>query len=560
MRIPVIQKPAINARSRDTGARPMNVQANAAPFMAEGQAVSELGQQISRTALQWGNIQKQIITDEENSKAGTALQTEINNARVAVQGYDDPVKAENEFRRLVQPQLSRITSGGFKTRDGEVLSFTTGSSRRAFERTARALVTDGVTTVRQLARKRQASTHIARTRTRITEKVKSISTMPSGPMRDMAIDLGIRMPLQHLEEIGYLTAEQRRSELQKNIQGLARLQVEKLLTGAATPDGARQIFDDINSNKYPDLSVTARQDLSERAQRLEQTLETKSNRERELERKLNKQIRDDNQRKKYFEFYNRVIIDEAEKADGKTELTAEEVEEAYGNSLIDEKHRSRLISAIENKGVPIAEPKALVSQYTIQIRDAKTKKDMDIILDNVWGDRSLEIGTKKTLQAFAEQELSKTPQVEQEKLFRGVLINLAKPNSIIDKLLPGSRQKAEAILASYDAEIIDGGDALEAFQRAVDSLSEGKKASLTALPKPRFGLPNKPLQAYTAEDVREVRQETKRRLKGKTSSLALELIYLETLEKYIEDPKTEADRKKAIKLYEDSLKVNELKN
>jgi len=151
MRIPVIQKPAINARSRDTGARPMNVQANAAPFMAEGQAVSELGQQISRTALQWGNIQKQIITDEENSKAGTALQTEINNARVAVQGYDDPVKAENEFRRLVQPQLSRITSGGFKTRDGEVLSFTTGSSRRAFERTARALVTDGVATDRQHA-------------------------------------------------------------------------------------------------------------------------------------------------------------------------------------------------------------------------------------------------------------------------------------------------------------------------------------------------------------------------------------------------------------------------
>ena len=197
-----------------------------------------------------------------------------------MQGYDDPVKAENEFRRLVQPQLSRITSGGFKTRGGEVLSFTTGSSRRAFEKTARALVTDGVTTVRQLARKRQASTHIARTRTRITEKVKSISTMPSGPMRDMAIDLGIRMPLQHLEDIGYLTAEQRRTELQKNIQGLARLQVEKLLTGAATPNGARQIFDDINSNKYPDLSVTARQDLSERAQRLEQTLETKSNRER----------------------------------------------------------------------------------------------------------------------------------------------------------------------------------------------------------------------------------------------------------------------------------------
>ena len=414
MRIPVIQKPAINARTSDSGARPINLQANPRPFMAEGEAVSELGQQISRTALQWGNIQKQIITDEENSKAGTALQTEINNARVAVQGYDDPVKAENEFRRLVQPKLSRITSGGFKTRGGEVLSFTTGSSRRAFEKTARALVTDGVTTVRQLARKRQASTHIARTRTRITEAQKEIAMMPDGDARNNAIDLRIRGPLQHLEEIGYLTAEQRRSEVQKNIQGLARLQVEKLLTGAATPNGARQIFDDINSNKYPDLSVTARQDLSERAQRLQQTLETRSNRERELERKLNKQNREDNQRAKYFELYNRVTIDKEEAARGLTELKAEEVEQAYGNSLIDEKHRSRLISAIENKGVPIAEPKSLVSQYTIDIRNAETKKAMDTVLDNVWGDRSLEIGTKKTLQAFAEQELSKTPQVKQK--------------------------------------------------------------------------------------------------------------------------------------------------
>ena len=270
-------------------------------------------------------------------------------------------------------------------------------------------------------------------------------------------------------------------------------------------------------------------------------------------------MREDNQRAKYFEFYNRVTIDKEEAARGLTELKAEEVEQAYGNSLIDEKHRSRLISAIENKGVPIAEPKSLVSQYTIDIRNAETKKVMDTVLDNVWGDRSLDIGTKKTLQAFAEQRLSKTPQVKQEKLFREVLKNLAKPNSIIDKLLPGSRQKAEAILASYDAEIIDGGDALEAFQRAVDSLSEGKKASLTALPKPRFGLPNKSLQAYTAEDVREVRKSQKKTEGSKTSSLALELIYLETLEKYIEDPKTEADRKKALKLYEDSLKVNELK-
>tara|TARA_R100001129_G_scaffold185374_1_gene173358 strand:+ start:1669 stop:3351 length:1683 start_codon:yes stop_codon:yes gene_type:complete len=558
MRIPVIQKPAINARSRDSGARPMNVQANAAPFMAQGQAISEIGQQISRSAQAFGDIQRQIITDEENAAAQTALQSEISKARTAVQGFNDPAKAEAEFQRLVKPKLKSITSGGYKTSDGSVLSFTTGSSRRAFNRTASALMTDGVATVRQVSRKRQVSTHISRTQTGITDAVKDIASMPPGLLRDIAIDLRIKRPLQNLENIGYLNAEQRRKEELKNIQGLARLQVEKVLAGAATPENARQIFKDINAGKYSDLSATAAQDLSERSQRLEQTLEIKSNRDRDRQRKVNRQTREDNQRKKYFEFYNRVTIDEAERAAGKTELKAEEVEEAYGNSLIDGKHRTRLISAIENKGVPIAEPKALVSQYTVDIRDAEKKEDMDKILDNVWGDRSLEIDTKKTLQAFAEQELSKTPQVKQEKLFRNVLANLAKPNSIIDKLLPGSRQKAEAILASYDAEIIDNGDPLDAFQRAVDSLSEGKKASLTALPKPRFGLPDKPLKAYTAEDVRTVRQVTKKRLKGKTSSLALELIYLETLEKYIEDPKTEAERTKALELYKETLRANEL--
>jgi hypothetical protein len=558
MRIPVIQKSAINARSRDSGARPMNVQANAAPFMAQGQAISEIGQQISRSAQAFGDIQRQIITDEENAAAQTALQSEISKARTAVQGFNDPVKAEAEFQRLVKPKLKSITSGGYKTSDGSVLSFTIGASRRAFNRTANALMTDGVATVRQVSRKRQVSTHISRTQTGITDAVKDIASMSPGVLRDIAIDLRIKRPLQRLEDIGYLNAEQRRKEELKNIQGLARLQVEKVLAGAATPENARQIFKDINAGKYSDLSATAAQDLSERSQRLEQTLEIRSNRDRDRQRKLDRQTREDNQRKKYFEFYNRVTIDEAEQAAGKTELKAEEVEEAYGNSLIDEKHRTRLISAIESKGVPIVEPKALVSQYTVDIRDAETKKDMDKILDNVWGDRSLEIDTKKTLQAFAEQELSKTPQVKQEKLFRNVLANLAKPNSIIDKLLPGSRQKAEAILASYDAEIIDNGDPLDAFQRAVDSLSEGKKASLTALPKPRFGLPDKPLKAYTAEDVRTVRQVTKKRLKGKTSSLALELIYLETLEKYIEDPKTEADRTKALELYKETLRANEL--
>ena len=563
MRIPVIQKPAINARSRDSGARPMNVQANAAPFMAQGQAISEIGQQISRSAQSYGNIQKQIVADEENAAAQTALQGEINKARSAVQGFNDPVKAEAEFQRLVKPKLKSITSGGYKTSDGSVLSFTTGSSRRAFNRTASALMTDGVATVRQVSRKRQVATHISRTQTAITDAVKDIASMPANTKperaaRKIAIDFRIRYPLRRLENIGYLNAEQRRKEELKNIQGLARLQVEKVLAGAATPENARQIFKDINAGKYADLSATAAQDLSERSQRLEQTLEIKSNRDRDRQRKLDRQTREDNQRNKYFELYKRVVIDDAESSRGLKALTAEEVEQDYGNSLIDENQRRLLITAIENRGVPIAESKAEVSILTDELRKADTPQKVKDVVNKIFGRKTLSLETKIRLENYGQQVIAKTPAKKRETLFRNVLTNMAKPNSIIDKFLPGARQRAEAIVETYNAEVIDNVPPLEAFQRAVDSLSEGKKASLDSLPKPRFALPDKPLAAYTAEDVRAVRGTTKLKLRGKTSTLALELIYLETLERYVEDPGNREEKAEAQRLYREALEANQL--
>ena len=554
MRIPVIQKSAINARSRDSGARPMNVQANAAPFMAQGQAISELGQQISRSAQAFGDIQKQIITDEENAAAQTALQGEINKARTAVQGFNDPVKAEAEFQRLVKPKLKSITSGGYKTSDGSVLSF---------NRTASALMTDGVATVRQVSRKRQVATHISRTQTAITDAVKEIASMPANTegereARKIAIDFRIKYPLRQLENIGYLNAEQRRTEELKNIQGLARLQVEKVLAGAATPENARQIFKDINAGKYADLSATAAQDLSERSQRLEQTLEIRRNRDRDRQRKLDRQEREDNQRNKYFELYKRVEIDAAESSRGLKALTAEEVEQDYGNSLIDDNQRRLLITAIENRGVPIAESKAEVSDLTDELRNADTPQEVKDVINKIFGRKTLNLETKIRLENYGQQVIARTPAKKRETLFRNVLTNMAKPNSIIDKFLPGARQRAEAIVESYNAEVIDNVPPLEAFQRAVDSLSEGKKASLDSLPKPRFALPDKPLAAYTAEDVRAVRQTTKTKLRGKTSTLALELIYLETLERYVEDPGNREAKTEAQRLYQEALKANQL--
>ena len=159
MQIPVIQKPAINSRSRDSGARALNVQANPNAFMAEGEAFAQAGRQIQQVAQDWGQIAVKISANKENSAAQGALKSEIEKARTAVQAYDDPVKAEAEFKRLVAPQLKRMTSNAYKTADGGVLSFSTGTSRRAFDTAASTLMASGLTTVRQVSRERQASSY-----------------------------------------------------------------------------------------------------------------------------------------------------------------------------------------------------------------------------------------------------------------------------------------------------------------------------------------------------------------------------------------------------------------
>ena len=177
MQIPVIQKPAINSRSRDSGARVLNVQANPNAFMAEGEALSQAGKRGQQQAQNWGQIAVKISANKENSAAQGALKSEIDKARLAVQAYDDPVKAEAEFKRMVAPQLRRMTSNGYKTADGSVLSFSTGTSRRAFDSAASALMTAELATVRQVARQRQASSAVADTLGAVDEAVKNIATM-----------------------------------------------------------------------------------------------------------------------------------------------------------------------------------------------------------------------------------------------------------------------------------------------------------------------------------------------------------------------------------------------
>jgi hypothetical protein len=558
MKIPVIQKPAINQRSRDTGARPIQVRANANAFMAEGAALAQLGSTIQQEAMSWGQIQKNIIESEESAAAKSAFQTEVDAARTAVQAFNDPVKAEAEFRRLVQPQLKRITSGGYKSADGAVLSFTTGGSRRKFNATAAALMSSELATVRQVARQRQASSHIANTLGRVDKSVKEIAQMPNGTMRDLRIQMEIVQEFKNLENVGHYTGEQRHAATKRETQRVARLQVEKLLTGADTPEKARQVFNDINSNKYDGLSATAVQDLSERSINLEEALERTRNRDADKATRDGIKEAEKNQKLKYFELFKRVKVEDDDPS-GTKELTPEEVEKFYGEQGISKTHRELLIQQIENKGSPIAEDKELVSDIQNKMRQAKTKEELEGLIDELFKSPKIKYETKRDLENYGIGKLSGTDEAKRETLFRNQLTQIAKPDSIIDKMLPGSTRKAESILLRYDAEILDGAKPLDAFQNAIDDLSEGRKANLSSLPRPRFGLEGRKLQDYTAQDVADTIERTKNKLKDKASSLAIELIYLETLERYVgamtpDERKKQAERiKELTKQAEDKL-------
>lgn len=193
-----------------------------------------------------------------------------------------------------------------------------------------------------------------------------------------------------------------------------------------------------------------------------------------------------------------------------------------------------------------------------QLRKAEGRDDINRITDNIFNSADLDTQTIERLNHFGLSQIARTPEVKREKLFRKMLDTMAKPNSILEKMLPGSSQHAEAILSMYDAEVLDNEKPLDAFQRAVDSLSENRKANLKAVPKPRFALEKK-LELYTQEDVATVRERTIKGLKGRASTLALQLIYLETLERYVEDmtPKQREEQQKQIdKLIKEAEKAN----
>jgi hypothetical protein len=558
MQIPVIQKPAINSRSRDSGARVLNVQANPNAFMAEGEALSQAGKRGQQQAQNWAQIAVKISANKENTAAQGALKSEIEKARLAVQAYDDPVKAEAEFKRMVAPQLRRMTSNGYKTADGSVLSFSTGTSRRAFDSAASALMTAELATVRQVARQRQASSAVADTLGAVDEAVKDIATMREGPDRDVQISLRVNYPLEQLEEIGHFTAEQRFKETRRHVQRISRLQVEQLMTGLENPEQARDLFDKINKGEIgKDLSATARQDLSERALSLEGRLERQANQVYDRNKKINKEIRETRQKNNYHSMRQRVRVDEG--SEQTTPLTVQEVDAAYADNGIDEKMHKLLLTAISNKGEPQANNKGKARIFMSELRNADGRTAIKEVLDSVFNSADLDTQTIERLNNFGLSQIARTPEVKREKLFRKMLDTMAKPNSILEKMLPGSSQHAEAILSMYDAEVLDGEKPLDAFQKAVDSLSANRKANLKSVPKPRFALEKK-LELYTQEDVATVRERTIKGLKGKASTLALELIYLETLERYVEDmtPEQRKEQQKEIdKLTKEAEKANE---
>lgn len=526
MQIPVVQKPAINQRSRDTGARPLSAQANAGAFVAPGQAIAQLGKTIQSEAQSWGSIYTKISASKENAAAQSALTTEIENARVAVQHIDDPAAAMAQFNRLVQPKLKRMQNNGYRTADGSVLAFSTGTSRRAFNQTAATLMADAGVTVRQVSRKRMVSSAIADTYAGIDKSVKAIALMPEGFLRDVQISLRVNRPLRDLLSLGHLDAEQHLKETRRVTQRLARLQVEKFLVGAETPADARQVFNDINKGKYPDLSATAAQDLSERAQRLQDSLRRKSNADEDRKARKLKAQRIERHRNTFRDLFGRINDVEAS-------LSIQEVFKNYGDDNINEKQREALRTAIENKDNPIIENKPMFATIMDAIRKEETRDGVYKLVDSAWDRKDLDVETKIRIKQFGDQRLSKTKEAKREILFRNTLESLAKPNSILDRLMPGSKAKAEAVIHRYNAAVADGELPLNAFETAMDTLSEGREASLSSLPVPMHGIEGKDLKDYTTADVGETIARTKRELHGKTSLLAIELLYLETLETYV---------------------------
>lgn len=530
-----------------SGARPLSARLNAGAMAAPGQAVAQLGNTISNIGQQWLEKEVAIRNQAEVSKAKSHMSSAVETAREMVKAIPDPLEAERVFNRYVTSERQRVDKGGI-----EGLSFTTGSGKRTWRAETSAIIANGAKNVRTTARALMAETAVTNSYGTLDQIAVEMSTAPTTSDRDR-LEREVRLEAMNLKLMGHIGPKDEFNLVKKYLGKADVLQVEAQLLQAEKeddPEAAENVFSAIQSpESYKNLGPEDRQNLSERALRLANRLESKALATDDREQRTAKTKLEKRQNKRYRTYAAQIQKYRLDsKKNERPSLTAIQIDFATGE--ISDRHRTTLERMLQSSDDPIIVDNKELNNFFKEIRVAKSEAELNAIIDRAYGQVGLTqtLGTAERIENRARSQIARTPQAQQEEIFGGLLDQVAQSNGILDSILPGAKEKAAIIRAQFEADIDDGVEVPQAFRNAVDALQKGQTTNLRSLVAPRLGAAKeKPITEWTVEDVKESRTETKRAFRGKASSLALELFKLRILENYITS-KTSVDQDAAAEL------------
>ena len=494
-----------NAKIRRTdkiASQPLNIQANSAAFESVGQGAVSLGNSIS-SLKKWADTEQKIVNATEVATASRSykdklIELEEDIAKTPALNAN-PKMAKNHFKKqstLLFAQ-SRATITGQKAK----ATFGTDAADQAAISRLR---------ISKLARSRMVSETVAKTLEEVKGIEQELSELnPNTNAYKVAYNklYGLKNnpgKFDHLESIGYITAENRLKYEQKSRSNIESNQINKIMLGAQSLSGtaddltngaaakqAYQLTQELNDpKKYPNLDVSQRQQFKENALNLAQSLERRRVSQFNQSEKQAKTVKAKFQDENFLGFTERILSARTELNDSdlQKKIPSElEIARSFALKQISNSQKDILIKALNDQGAVVTDQKFL-SGLIDRIDAADSKKEIEAIIKKASARTrdKLTFADIRTLRGHAQGVAGSTPRMKRVKIFRQAIINLTKADGIIDKIMPGAGKKGGQVKVAFDMSVLEGVDPKIAFDEAIEAYNTNEKVVLKEIPLPKF--------------------------------------------------------------------------
>ncbi len=550
MKIPTI--PTVETGlTRKTGAQPLNARLSGDAMAAPGRAMAQLGQTVTDVSLNWLDKELKMRRAGEVAAAKKHLSRKAEEAAFALRAIPDAKKANDAFQLVMKQELQLLNAGGVGG-----ISFSDRVSKRTFSIEASSIISNQGLTLRKNARQLMAAEAVSSTLRDADDTARSLASAATEPERQRLRDDLVKA-FQGLADIGHIDAKDQYKYEKQYLNKAAVLQVEQQLNAAVINKdeaGALTVLQNIQNPKmFTDLTANSRQDLAERATRLADSIESQNNSDEAKTQVNNRRIRTDNENSTFAATASAITkmnlatsqspaSPDVVEGEAVPQINVQQVNDLLADNKIRFEQHQRLIALLNQSGNPAVTDGLYLNDIRKQMRavandDAGDKRKR---LNDIVGKAAKQIGLKISQEDYVRVEnrvpqlLAQTPEARQAETYAGVIAQFADSNDILSTILPGAKQKAALIEATFESMVEDGMLPREAFNIAIDSLLKNEKVQLAQIPAFLHGTNKKPFNKWTIEDVDAQLVETNEKFKGKVNTWAFERLKIKMLRGYIE--------------------------